>query len=73
MTVVQYSVIVNMQECDTGLCVKFGNASENQIKELMSILASKKGKLWITLLDLCGGRLTVSGLQALESAVRRAW
>jgi Ran GTPase-activating protein (RanGAP) involved in mRNA processing and transport len=59
-----------LQECDHGLNVNFGNASENQIKELMHILSSKKGKLRISKLDLCGSRLTVSSLQALESAVR---
>ena len=36
----------------------------------MDILASKKGKLWISILNLSGNRLTVSSLQALESAVR---
>ena len=63
-------VIANLQECGRGLEVNFGKASENQIKELMHILASKKGKLWISKLNLRGSRLTVSSLQALESAVR---
>jgi hypothetical protein len=63
-------VIANLQECGHGLMVCFGNASENQIKELIHILASKKGKLWISELDLHGSRLTVSSLQAIESAVR---
>ena len=63
-------VIANLQECEHGLCINFGNASENQIKELMHILASKKGKLWISKLNLRGSRLTVSSLQALKSAVR---
>ena len=63
-------VIANLQECGCGLSIHFGNASENQIKELMHILASKKGKVQISRLDLSGSRLTVSRLQALESAVR---
>ena len=63
-------VIANLQECGHGLDIKFGNASENQIKELMHIITSKKGKLQISKLDLSGSRLTVSSLQALESAVR---
>ena len=62
-------VIANMQECGRGY-VDFSNASENQIKELMDILASKKRKLWISALELNDSRLTVSSLQALESAVR---
>ena len=62
-------VIANLQECGRGLMVYFRYASENQIKELMDILASKKGKLWISTLNLSGSRLTVSSLQALESAV----
>ena len=62
-------VSANLQECGRGLKINFCNASENQIKELMHILASKKGKLWISWLDLSGNRLTVSSLQALESAV----
>ena len=63
-------VIANLQECDRGLNVIFGNATKNQIKELMHILTSKKGKLWVSILDLSGSKLTVSSLQALESAVR---
>ena len=63
-------VIANLQEYGRCLDIKFGNASENQIIELVHILASKKGKLWISKLDLSGSRLTVSSLQALESAVR---
>jgi Ran GTPase-activating protein (RanGAP) involved in mRNA processing and transport len=63
-------VIANLQECGCDLKVDFGNASENQVKELMHILTSKNGKLWISSLDLSGSRLTVSSLQALESAVR---
>ena len=63
-------VITNLQECGHGLNINFGNASDNQIKELLHILASKIGKLWISDLDLSGNRLTVSSLQALESAVR---
>ena len=63
-------VIANLQECGRGLVVDFSNASENQIKELMHILASKKGKLWISTFNLSDSRLTVSSLQALESAVR---
>ena len=63
-------VIANLQECGRCLQINFCNAGENQIKELMHILASKKGKLWIFELDLSGSRLTVSSLQALESAIR---
>ena len=63
-------VITNLQECGYNLHVTFCNASENQITELMHILASKKGKLQIYSLILSGSRLTVSSLQALESAVR---
>ena len=63
-------VISNLQECGHGLEVNFSNASENQSKELMHILVSKKGKLWISRLNLRGSRLIVSSLQALESAVR---
>jgi uncharacterized protein YjbI with pentapeptide repeats len=59
-----------LQECDYDLKINFGNATENQVKELMHILTSKNGKLWISSLDLSGSRLTVSSLQALESAVR---
>ena len=62
-------VIANLQKCSRGLNISFGKASENQIKELMHILASKKGKLLISKLDLSGSRLTVSSLQALKSAV----
>ena len=63
-------VIANLQECGYDLHVTFCNASENQIKELLRILASKKGKLQISELNLSGSRLTVFSLQALESAVR---
>ena len=63
-------VIANLQECCHGLEINFGSASENQVKELLDILASKRGKLWISDLNLSGSRLTVSSLQALESAVR---
>ena len=63
-------VIANLQECGYGLDINFGNASENQIKELMDILASKTGKVWISRLNLRGSRRTVSSLQALESTVR---
>ena len=63
-------VIANLQECGRGLKIDFSNASENQIKELMHTLASKKGKLWISALNLRDSRLTVSSLQALESAIR---
>ena len=61
--------IANLQECDHGLDIYFHNASENQIKELMRILTGKKGKLQISHFYLSGSRLTVSSLQALESAV----
>ena len=63
-------VITNLQECGRGLEINFCYASENQMKELMRILVSKKGKLWISRLYLSDSRLTVSSLQALESAVR---
>jgi Ran GTPase-activating protein (RanGAP) involved in mRNA processing and transport len=63
-------VIANLQECGYGLYVNFGNANENQIEELVRTFASKKEKLRIYKLDLCGSRLTVSSLQPLESAVR---
>ena len=63
-------VIANMHECGRDLEVSFNNASQNQVKELMHILASKKGKLGISRLSLHDSRLTVSGLQAFESAVR---
>ena len=63
-------VIANLQECGRGLKINFGNATENQIKELMHILTSKKGNLWVSILDLSGSRLAMSSLQALESAVR---
>ena len=62
-------VIANLQECGYDLDIIFDNASENKIKELMDILTSKKGKLWTSKLYLSGSRLTVSSLQALESAV----
>ena len=60
-------VIATLQECGYDLDIGFGNASENQVKVLMQILTSKKGKLQISKLDLSGSRLTVSSLQALES------
>ena len=63
-------VIANLQECGCGLVINFCNTSENQIKELIHILASKKRKLSISELDLSGSRVTISSLQALESAVR---
>ena len=63
-------VIANLQECGYDLDITFCNASENQIKELMDILTSKKGKLQISILNLSDSRLTVSSFQALESAVR---
>ena len=64
-------VLANMQEhCD--MKMDFGNCGvrESQIKKLVDILASKEGKLQITILYLSGSRLTVSCLQALENAVR---
>ena len=42
---------------------------ENQMKNLLDVLAHAEGKLQITNLNLSGNRLTISGLQALESAV----
>ena len=57
-------VIDNFQECGYDLEINFGNANENQLEALMHILASKKGKLWISKLDLSGSRLTGSSLQS---------
>ena len=62
-------IISNLQECNFNLKINLDNASENQIKELLHILASKKVKLWISNLSLSGSRLTVSSLQALKNAV----
>ena len=64
-------VIRNLQEGGYGLKVNFGNASEIQVCVLMDILASKNPEtLWISKLNLSGSKLTVSSLQALESAAR---
>ena len=63
-------VIANLHECGRDLRINFDNACQTQIEELMRILASKKGKLWVFELYLNDNRLTVSSLQALESAVR---
>ena len=64
-------VIANMQErCDIMIDFSDCGVRENQIKKFLDILASKEGKLQITDLILSGSRLTVSGLQALENAVR---
>ena len=63
-------VIANMQErCDIRIDFSNCGVRENQIKNLLDILASKEGKLQIIDLDLSGSRLTESGLQALENAV----
>ena len=67
-------VLANISECDDDILIYFSkncDVKENQIIELLDILASKEGKLQITYLDLSGSRLTVSSLQALESAVHR--
>ena len=64
-------VIANMQECN-GMKIDFGDCGirEGQIKKLIDILASKEGKLQVVDLNLSSCRLTVSGLQALETAVQ---
>ena len=52
-------VIDNMQEC-IDLIINFGNSgvSENQIRTLTDVLASKHGKLQVKCLDLSGKKLT---------------
>ena len=54
-------VIDNMQEC-SDLIIDFSNSgiSENQIRTLTDVLASKHGKLQVNLLvlDLSGNKLT---------------
>ena len=64
-------VIANLQECVI-MWINFANCDvrEYQVKKFIDILALKKGKLQIVNLILSGSRLTVSGLQALEGAVR---
>ena len=63
-------VIANIQE-RVSMDIEFSNCGvrENQVKDLIDILANKKGMLKIEILILSGTRLTVSGLQALECAV----
>ena len=63
-------IIANIRKCD-GMKIVLGNSGnrEKQTKDLLRILANKKGRLWITDLNLSGNRLTTSGLQALENAV----
>ena len=69
-TAVLYA-IANMQEhCDMEICFDNCGVRESQINKLVDILASKEGKLQITILNLSGSRLTVSCLQAFENAVR---
>ena len=65
-------VIANIQECCDGydVMIALNYARENQIKEVMHIIADKKGKILVTALLLRECRLTASGLLALESAVR---
>ena len=61
--------IANMPECgDVSITLKY--FGKNHIRELIGILASKKEKLLIVVLELSDSRLTSSGLQALERAVR---
>ena len=68
-TAVLYA-IANMQEhCDMEIYFSNCGVRESQINKLVDILASKEGKLQITILSLSGSRLTVSCLQALENAV----
>ena len=64
--------IDKMQEYNGCMEIDFGNCGvrENQIKKFMNILDNKKGKLRIMELNLNGSKMTVSGLQALENAVR---
>ena len=59
---IQESVTMKIYFSDCGI-------RENQIKNFVDILAGAEGKLQITLLDLSGNRLTISGLQGLERAV----
>jgi Ran GTPase-activating protein (RanGAP) involved in mRNA processing and transport len=61
-------VISNIQESAT-MVIYFHSFIENQIINLLEILADSEGKLQITNLYLSGNRLTISGLQALEGAV----
>ena len=69
-------VIDNMQEC-SDLDINFSNSgiSENQIKTLTDVLASKHGKLQVKKLDLSGNKLTdksVSDLFHRASAAFRS-
>ena len=65
-------VLANISDECFDMEIDFGNCGvrENQIKKLIDILGSKKGKLHTTILNLCGSSLSLSGLQALENAVR---
>jgi hypothetical protein len=62
-------VLANMQECDSEIVINFSDIgfNDNQINNLVDILACKSGNLQITELDLAG--LTVYGLQTLEKAI----
>jgi hypothetical protein len=62
-------VISNIQESVTMEIVSLNGFIENQIINLLDILADAEGKLQITNLYLTGSRLTISGLQVLEGAV----
>jgi hypothetical protein len=68
-----FHVLANMPKCDSDIVIDIGDHfgfKDNQVKELIGIVASKKGKLQITELNLANGsRLTVSGLQTLEKAI----
>ena len=59
-------VIDNMQECDS-LDIGFSNSgiSENQIRTLTDIIASKHGKLQVKKLDLSGNKLTDKSVKDL--------
>ena len=59
-------VIDNMPEC-SGLYINFSNSiiSENQIRTLTDVLASKNGKLQVKWLNLSGNKLTDKSLSDL--------
>ena len=65
-------VIDKLQEYNGCMEIDFGNCGvrENQIRKFINILDKKKGKLHIIELNLNGSKMTVSGLQVLENAVR---
>ena len=64
-------VLASISEECSDMEIDFGNCGvrENQVKKLIDILASKKGMLQTTVLNLCGSSLSISGLQALKNAV----